>query len=41
MVERSRIAINSVPFGMTWGADVVLFVGEADMEALALSGITD
>ena len=26
---------------MTWDADVSLFVAEADMEALALFGVTD
>ena len=40
-VERSRIAVYSVPCGMTWGAEVVLFIGKADMEGLSLSGMTD
>jgi hypothetical protein len=35
VVESSRIAVYSVPCGLTWGADV------ADMEALALWGVTD
>jgi hypothetical protein len=26
---------------LTWGADVALFVGKVDMEAIALSGVTD
>jgi hypothetical protein len=27
--------------GLTWVADVALFVGEADMGALVLGGVTD
>ena len=41
MLESSRIAVYSVACGMTWDADVSLFVAEADMEALALFGVTD
>ena len=41
MAESSRIAVYSVPCGLTWGADVALLVGEADMEEIALSGVTD
>ena len=40
MVESSTIAVYSVPSGLTLVADVALFVGEADMEALVLMGIT-
>jgi hypothetical protein len=35
------IAVYSVPCGLTWVADVALFVGEADMETLVLGGVTD
>ena len=40
MVESSKIAVYSAPFGLTWGADVALFVDEADIEAVALWGVT-
>ena len=40
MVESSRIAVHSVPCGLTWGADVA-FVAEADIEALASWGVID
>ena len=41
MDESSRIAVYSVPCGLTWGVDVALFVGEVNMEAIALSRVTD
>ena len=41
VVESSRIAVYSVPCGLIWDADVALFIGEADMEAVALYWVTD
>ena len=41
MVEISTIAVYSVPCGLTWVADVTLFIGEADIEVLVLGGVTD
>jgi hypothetical protein len=41
VVESSRIAVYSEPCAMAWGADVILFVGEADLEAPVLWGVTD
>ena len=38
--ESSRIAVYSAPWGFIWSTNVALFVGEADMEAIALSGVT-
>ena len=37
MVESSRIGVFSVPCGLTWGADVALFIGEADTEGMVES----
>ena len=34
VVESSRIAVYSVPCGLTWDADVALFFGEAEMEGV-------
>ena len=34
VVKSSRIAVYSVPCGLTWGADVALFFGKADMEGV-------
>ena len=39
--EADMDAINSVPCGLIWDADVALFVAEADIEALALWGISN
>ena len=40
MDESPTIAIYSVSCGLTWRADVALFGGEADMKAIALSGVS-
>ena len=34
MVESPSVEVYSVPCGLTWDADVALFVGEADMEGI-------
>ena len=43
LAEISRIVVYSLPcvLILDWDAELALIVGEADIEAVALSGVTD
>ena len=41
LVEISRIVVYSLPCVLIWDAELALIVGEADIEAVPLSGVTD